>query len=382
MKFIDCDRHVMEPLYIWEHYVSEDIYTKFPVHFKESSLKGSENKHEGLNELNQKLPPTYFIGPYPILNKWSMELQLETASRPKNSCDRHLALTGQGQLESMDKGEVSKALIFPTFAGYIVNHNKIPSEVSIGYAQGYNKWILDYCSINRGRLIPVALVSRHDPFSLKAQLKEIIKQGFEFVTIRPEPINGEHLGSQSYNEFWKTCELHDIKIAFHGGTHLHGDTVGVDRFESRFALHACSHAMEAQLAFLSLLEGNVFENFPALKFIFLEAGASWLPYWLWRLDNICYPEFPALIKNRLKSLPSSYFARNCYVSYEPGEPNLHETVKLIGEEKILFGTDFPHPDHQSFSIKELFETPGLTQEQIVKSLLKNPEAIIDIKNEL
>ncbi|NOU49857.1 amidohydrolase [Pseudoalteromonas sp. JBTF-M23] len=364
MKIFDCDRHVMEPLFIWEKYLDNKIYQQYPVHFK-------HHTHD-----NVDLPPTYYIGSEPILKHWHKAIQLETALRPQNSSARKLAMSGLGQLQSMDQDGVDKAFIFPTFTGYIVNHESLPAEVSCAYAQAYNRWILDYCMIDKSRLIPAAIVSRHDPKSLSQQVQLIAQQGFKLITIRPEPIHGYHLGDAAYFDFWQTCQQHNINIAFHGGTHLHGQTIGSDRFESRFSLHACSHALEAQVAFLSLLEGNVFELYPNIKFMFLEAGAAWVPYWLWRLDNICYPEFPALVKDKLPKKPSDYFKNNCYVSFESGEPCLEEVVKWIGRDKLLFGSDFPHPDHQDFSIEELTLGQSLSTPDIKRALQQNPLACV------
>ncbi|OHU84323.1 MULTISPECIES: amidohydrolase family protein [Pseudoalteromonas] len=362
MKIFDCDRHVMEPLYIWEKYLDSKIYQQYPVHFKHNSKSDVD------------LPPTYYIGTTPILKHWNDEIQLETALRPQNSDARKLAMSGLGQLQSMDQDGVEKALIFPTFTGYIVNHDKLPSEVSLAYAQAYNRWILDYCLVDKSRLIPAAIVSRQDPSLLAQQVQLIAQQGFKLITIRPEPIQGHHLGEAVYLDFWKACHQFNIQVAFHGGTHLHGDTIGTNRFSSRFSLHACSHALEAQVAFLSLLEGNVFELYPSIKFMFLEAGAAWVPYWLWRLDNICYPEFPALVKDKLPNKPSYYFKNNCYVSFESGEPCLDEVVNWIGSDKLLFGSDFPHPDHQDFDPQELTHAQSLSPELIERALQDNPIA--------
>lgn len=350
----------MEPLFIWEKYLDNQVYQQYPVHFKHHF------------EAQVDLPPTYYIGEIPILKHWNRDIQLETALRPQNSTARKLAMSGLGQLQSMDQDCVEKALIFPTFTGYIVNHKQVPEQVSLAYAQAYNRWILDYCMVDKNRLIPAAMVSRHNTSTLAKQVELIAKQGFKVITIRPEPINGYHLGESVYFEFWAACQKFNINIAFHGGTHLHGDTIGADRFDTRFSLHACSHVLEAQVVFLSLLEGNVFELYPQLKFIFLEAGAAWLPYWLWRLDNICYPEFPALVKDKLPKKPSAYFKNSCYVSFEVGEPCLDEVVNWIGNDKLLFGSDFPHPDHQGFNTNALTQEQSLSSQDVERTLLQNP----------
>ena len=45
---------------------------------------------------------------------------------------------------------------------------------------------------------------------------------------------------------------------------------------------------------------------------------------------------------RLK--PSGYFERRCWISFEPVEGSLSVPADYIGPEKILWATDYPHPD--------------------------------------
>lgn len=84
------------------------------------------------------------------------------------------------------------------------------------------------------------------------------------------------------------------------------------------------------------------ERFPGLRVVFLESGAGWLPYWLWRMDE--HYEKLAFQVPWLEMRPSDYFRRQCYVSCEPDEANLGETVRSLGEERALFASDYPHWD--------------------------------------
>jgi predicted TIM-barrel fold metal-dependent hydrolase len=42
--------------------------------------------------------------------------------------------------------------------------------------------------------------------------------------------------------------------------------------------------------------------------------------------------------------PSEYFQRQCWISYEPVEGSLTHLVDYVGPTKILWATDYPHPD--------------------------------------
>lgn len=352
-RILDCDRHVIEPMEIWQHYTESTTFKRNPVYL-----------HKGLvPQFNHGVqsPPIYMLGEHPILSNWGQQQQLASAAVDGDSKKQRLLATHpEGQIASMDQTAVYQAKLFPTFAMYIVNHQYLSPEDSLEYARAYNRWLLDYCSTDPLRLQGVGLISRHSPATLVEQLEAIRQNGWNMVTIRPEPIKDKTLGHSDYEEFWQACAAFDITVALHGGTHLQGQTVGMDRFSSRFALHACSHPMEAQMAFVTLLESGVLQRNPDLKCVFLEAGAAWLPHWLWRLDQICFPEFRSITAKNITLPPSEYFRRQCWVSVEPGEPCLGDAVNCIGLDKLIYGSDFPHPDHLHLTTENhVASLPGL-----------------------
>ncbi len=366
----DCDRHVIEPNNIWLDYVERKYFDRFPVKLR------SALDHESVPSTESNANTSeYLIGNEPVLYNWRNTLVSGAADQSTELAENlHQAIAGNTQLESMNSANIYSASLFPSFAMFIVNHSIIDSETSIAYAQGYNNWLEDYCDADKNRLIPVGVISRHDPSTMVNQLETILEKGWRNITLRPEPIQGLTLGDPSYEHFWQCCAEHNVSVSLHGGTHLaQPDVAGKQRFNTRFAMHACSHPMEIQMAFLSLLDSGVLEKNPTLKIAFLEAGASWLPSWLWRLDNICYPEFPSLIKNHITMLPSEYFKRNCWITIEIGEPCLDEVIKIIGVEKLLYGSDFPHMDHIQFDLNgNLTEKFQLKEEEI--SIILNQNA--------
>ncbi|MCF6439363.1 amidohydrolase [Pseudoalteromonas luteoviolacea] len=372
-KIIDCDRHVIEPQHLWDVY-SDNVHSNGVTLDFDNEEKRTQRIKAGYPDL--ALPPVYKVQGYPILSNWDLEQQIASAIVNSQSLkERKSATNPMDQVESMQETNISKALLFPTFANYVVNHEKIDATYSLACAKNYNAWLKDYCSEYPEKLYPVGLLSRHDTNTLVEQVNEIVRFGWKAVVLRPEPILGKNLGHPDYEAFWDACESNDLTVCFHGGTHLQGQTVGMDRFTSRFSLHACSHPMEAQMAFITLLESGVLERYPRLKIAFLEAGCSWVAHWLWRLDNICYEEFPSLTDKNIKMKPSEYFVRNCWVGIEIGEP-LSDVLSFIGHEKLIFGSDYPHPDHLHFDLTKISEKlPDLSESQLRDVLENNPKKL-------
>ena len=181
-------------------------------------------------------------------------------------------------------------------------------------------------------------------------------------------MKGRILSDRVYSQFWKICEQLDIAVAIHEGSHSLLPTTGADRFNTRFALHACSHPMEQMMAMLALIEGGVLERHPRLRIGFLESGCGWLPYWLWRLDEE-YKNLYWEVKEQVKRLPSEYFRRQCYISVEPSEPYLQQIIDFIGSDNLIFGSDYPHMDHQVNVVKDLVELENNLSKEIIKKIV-------------
>jgi len=98
------------------------------------------------------------------------------------------------------------------------------------------------------------------------------------------------------------------------------------------------------MQFTSILSQAVPIRFPRLRMAFLEIGASWLPYYLDRLDEHwekrCEVDMPLLVQK-----PSDTFrASNIQISIEAGETLLGQTIEYAGAEHFMYATDVPHWD--------------------------------------
>ena len=84
--------------------------------------------------------------------------------------------------------------------------------------------------------------------------------------------------------------------------------------------------------------GGIFDRFPTLKIFLSEYDASWLPILKYRVERI--QKFPGL--NPLKKKAASYIDDNIVVGII-NDPLAQKLRYEIGVDKILWGSDFPHP---------------------------------------
>ena len=87
--------------------------------------------------------------------------------------------------------------------------------------------------------------------------------------------------------------------------------------------------------------GGILDRFPNLKYVLLESGATWLAYWLERIDDRWERERVSVGFNLE---PSEYFQRQGWIWFEPEEKLMPNVINAIGSHKFFWATDFPHHD--------------------------------------
>jgi predicted TIM-barrel fold metal-dependent hydrolase len=82
----------------------------------------------------------------------------------------------------------------------------------------------------------------------------------------------------------------------------------------------------------------------------VEAGCGYAGYLMDRLDEK-HARFNTLMRMPLK--PSEYIRRNCFFVAEPEERSIGAMLDLVGEDKILWGSDYPHVDSSLAASEEI-----------------------------
>jgi predicted TIM-barrel fold metal-dependent hydrolase len=358
---IDADCHVMEPAGLWEHYLDPRFRDRAPRAGRAGAadlLLNGEEIHERIAE--------------EVLLRGALHMQkhYREPAAAGFSAASHVA--------SLRRIGVDRTFLYPTKGLWLFAIDSMQADLAAALVRAYNDWLLDFCNHEPGFLSPVGAVSQHDPADMVNELRRVAGLGYKAVFVRPNPIKGRLLSHPDHEPFWSECERLGVAVGVHEGTHARVPTAGASRFTTRFAQHACSHPMEQMMAFLALVEGGVLERHPGVRVAFLEAGCGWLPYWLWRLDEE-HEQLGWEVKRNVRLAPSEYFRRQCFVGCEPGEPYLPRVIDLIGEDNLLFGSDYPHIDHTPAALEELLRTnAGVGPGVMRKILWDNPRRFYGI----
>ena len=92
----------------------------------------------------------------------------------------------------------------------------------------------------------------------------------------------------------------------------------------------------------NIILSGMLDRHPELKMVSVESGVGWIPFILEALDYEMSENAPKQLAD-MSMLPSEYFRRNLYATFWFEKNNLPALVAAVGEDSILFETDFPHP---------------------------------------
>ena len=245
------------------------------------------------------------------------------------------------RLADMDLEGIDQAVLFPSLGLYFWALDDPLAAVPI--ARAYNDWLASYCAADPTRLFGAAMLPMQDPAASAAELRRARHElGFVAAFVRPNPCRGRSLSDRAYEPVWHAAEEAEMTVAIHEGSSVIVPTLGSDRPFNPLVLHAVSHSFEEMLACAQLIAFGVLERHPSLRVVFLESSGGWVPFWLERLDEQA-GSFGGFCPE-LRRKPSEYFARQCWISYEIDEHTLPALAPFIGEERIVWGSDYPHHD--------------------------------------
>ena len=166
----------------------------------------------------------------------------------------------------------------------------------------------------------------------------------------PQDLGSPDLANRAWDPLWEVCEDLELPVHFHIGSSLTAmNFYGQYFWESQheYVKPAVGGSMlfigNARVVINTIFSG-LFDRFPKLKMVSVESGIGWVPFILETMDWELPENAPAQAA-QLQHKPSAYFKRNWYGTtwFETGLGDLQGVVDKVGEDNIMFETDFPHP---------------------------------------
>ena len=347
----DSDMHIMEPPDLWERYIAPEFRSVAPRGVTSENVRDLRITFpDGTPEGASSFRPPRRGRNY----ERNQALYQDDAARGWSS---------QVQLEAMDVEGLDAAVMFPSrglnvLVGTDGGARVTDAPFAAAIARAYNDWLYDFCQTDPRRMLGAGMLSVYDINDAVAETHRVVEDlGFKAVFLRSNIVNGKTWHDPYYDPLWETLERLQIPLGFHQATATSVPQLTRPWFGARSGLQrAFGQPIGQMFGVGSFLGGGVLARYPTLKVAFLEANCSWLPWLLWRLDE-AYELEGDLDMAELTMPPSAYFKRQCVASVEPDETPARYTIDFLGNDNLVYSTDYPHGDsrypHATASFLEL-----------------------------
>ncbi len=358
LRVIDADTHQIEPATMWQDYIDPEFRDRAP---RRQEIGGRTLLAVEGESLTSE-------GTYPFSKPEVLAAMARGFERFKRL--REAGFAAEARLLDMDEQGVDVQVLYPTYGGQLLGREFRDPELLAACCRAYNDWSAEYCDAARDRLRWAAMLPMQAVDLAIEEARRSARRGCSGYYLRPNPIAGRNLCHPDYEPLWSEIEEQGRPICIHDSGSPHIPSYG-DRMETHTSGHIIAHPFEAMVAMMTLIWYGVLERHPRLIVVHVEADAGWVPYWLQRMQQ--HWEFSGNAEHPdLKMPPSDYFTRQVFVAARGDERTLPSVVELVGDDNVVFNTDYPHPDGTFPWGLERFEEQPLSAESRRKILWDNP----------
>jgi uncharacterized protein len=354
---IDADTHIAESDAMW-NMIDKEMYPRRPV-----LLKSPEDTLYGPRNAFWLIDGNIFPKPN---GKGSFRLITPSASKLETSRgDIHLAYREMtdiaGRLRDMDKLGVDTQIVFPTlFLIYLTDD----AALEVALCRAYNRFLAQACEKSGGRIKWVVIPPLKSTEESVKELKWARDNGAVGVFFRG--IEGSWTLDNPYLfPVYQAANDLELPICIHTGA---GCPSFLDLFDVE-RNHTFGHSrIQPLMGFRDLIANKIPEQFPKLKFGFIEASAGWVPFLLHILKR--------LFKERWKFSSDRDMFREyrIFVACEADE-DVNYIARFTGEDQLLIGSDYGHqdPSEERQLVAAMRAREDIPRELTDKILFDNPK---------
>jgi predicted TIM-barrel fold metal-dependent hydrolase len=288
------------------------------------------------------------------------------------------------RIERLDAQGVEQTWLIPSLGLGVEEMLQEDPESAIAIFRAYNRWLDDDWGYDRdGRILTGPMISLIDAEAAEAEVDRVLEIGTKMVIMRAGPVASMHgrpksPADPSYDGVWARLAEAGVVVAIHAGdagytkyladwgespkymgmkasplTEVLG--VGVDR-----PIYDMMSAMICH---------GLFDRHPTLKVATLELGAAWVPE-LHRRLRVAYGKSPQSFGRD----PIESFREHVWVApfYEDSIATLRD---IHGADRVLLGSDWPHPEGLSEPRKWIADFVELGEADMRLALRDNQRAL-------
>jgi predicted TIM-barrel fold metal-dependent hydrolase len=289
---------------------------------------------------------------------------------------------GAAHLAMMDDLGLHAALIFPTLAVTLEQQVGHKPDLIHALFHSLNQWVAEEYGFGNGRQFAVGAITMADAKKAVEELEFLIKAGCNAVQVRsapaPGPFGGRSPGGAEFDPFWARCAEAKVLVCCHVGDSGYdrtykewtGSQPGEGAAFRKSAVRECFDIMGRPAAdMISVLVcDGVFDRHPGARVAMIECGSAWAAPMMERLARTYHRVPQDFRRDPVQTVREHVSVMPFY------EDSSRELGALLGMDKVLFGSDWPHPEGLGEPLDFFSDIADLTpaeQKMVMCDNLKN-----------
>ncbi|BBU21908.1 amidohydrolase family protein [Mycobacterium xenopi] len=389
-KPIDVDNHYYEPL---------DAFTRhLDKKFKHRGVQMlTDGRHtyavigERVNHFipNPTFDPIIVPGCLDLLFRGEVPEGVDPASLMKveRLADHPEYQNRDARIAVMDSQGIETVFMLPTFACGVEEALKHDIEATMASVHAFNLWLDEDWGFDRPdhRIIAAPIISLADPEKAVDEVEFVLARGAKLVLVRPAPVPGvvkpRSLGDPVHDPVWARLAEAGVPVGFHLSDSGYLQIAAMWGGKSTFEGFGAKDPLDVVLlddraihdTMASMIVHGVFTRHPKLRVASIENGSYFVYRLIKRLKKAAnnYPHH--FREDPLEQLRNNVWIAPYY------EDDLAALAEVIGVERILFGSDWPHGEGLANPVAFTGELTGFSETEVRKIMRDNALDLLGVK---
>jgi len=376
-RVFDADNHYYEPVDLYEQYV-EPAYR--------DRTFTTQPRDGGTAVLFQGRTFGFVdgSGKRARIRPGSLRAMMRGEALPELDEDDSYAADPTARLAMMDRQGIDATLMFPSTGVTIANVIGNDVELRAVHMRAFNRWLAETWGFDTAdRIFAPAMIDLADPDAAVAEIDAVLARGARTIQLLPGPAlwstpdrPGRSPADAVYDPFWARVNEAGVLVCLHLGSAGYMEHYSADWGEDpdpdgifandglgMTALKGAGDRGKGRSAFqwtmmyrdrpimdtlAILIYHNLFGRFPNVQVASVENGSIWVPYLLRAMDNMKGMGRNGPWPNGyVQGRPSEIFRQHVSVSPHHFGEDVSALVELLGPDRVMFGSDFPHAEGMS-----------------------------------
>jgi predicted TIM-barrel fold metal-dependent hydrolase len=242
------------------------------------------------------------------------------------------------RLKAMDADGVQIEVLYGTWGLKLLAIDD--PELEAACVRVYNDWLIDFCQAAPDRLVGLALLSSYDIDGAIAEMTRCRDAGMRGISLWQIPRVDLRFDTDHYDRLWAAAQEMEMPASLHilsgHGYRKHPDMMPTSTDMTK-KLAVCMDSIH------DIIYSGVLERYPRLQVVMAENEIGWLPFVLEQWDFYVHKGRHHFNRKeeKMKLLPSEYFARQMYATFFNDAVGGH-LLSWWGQDNCMWSNDFPH----------------------------------------